>query len=300
MPEAVVGGSGQCTWDQPIMPFVDFTAQGPTLYKHSGETGIKCFALGFVVATKTGFFSKKLSWGGFCDAEDGEYKRDEVKNFKEQIGGVPVISFGGQDNLLPDVVFEGDKLLQHYTKVIEVYDVNHIDFDIEGPDNEVQVVLDRHPTLVQSLLRVRPKLKMSYTFHVNIRDTVDASGVDDWSLTLLRKLAEVKVTPDLVNPMVMYMWRKPEDAWVSAKRVLEGTNKQLCDVYKFTETDAWCHIGCCPKYGDNGREMSSDWTLANQKSMRQFAQDKKLGCCSGWSTNEDDKIYHYAYEKTQP
>jgi chitinase len=295
MSDAIVGGSAQCTWDQPAMPFVDFTAQGQTLSVYSKKTGIKCFALGFVVAKKTGKFKDALSWGGYYDAEKpGDdkkyYKKDQIDEFKK-IGGVPVISFGGQNNLLPDVVFSGDELCTHYKNVIGAYDVDRIDFDIEGKDDQIDDVLNRNPNLVKCLLEWRPTLKISYTLAIN-PDL--SSGVDGWSAKLLQKLADAKVTPDLVNAMTMYMWQKPTDAWESAKGILQGLNKQLCSIYKFTETEAWCRIGCCPKYGDNGPQ-SSPWTLDDQGSLCTFAKNNNLGCCSGWNTNDDSKN-NYEYE----
>jgi chitinase len=276
-------------WDVPAMPYIDFTASGLTIAQYAQSAGITGCALGFVVV-KDG--STALTWGGFYDATT--YKPEQVREFRSS-GGIPVISFGGAANFLPETKISSvSSLYDSYHGIIDAYGVNHIDFNIEG-QSKTSEVPERHVALVTKLVAAKPGLKISYTLQITIG--AGTSGLDQWSVDLLKALAKAGITPSLVTPMTMYMWQPAVKQWPLAQQVVQGTQAQLRTVFGLAEQDAWRRTGCCPMYGDNGGH--GNWTLEDQQSLCDFAKKHQMGCVSGWSTNIDAG-FGFAYEKVRP
>lgn len=65
--------------------------------------------------------------------------------------------------------------------------------------------------------------------------------------------------------MTMYMWQPEKNQWDLALSILQGTCRQLQDVFALSVQEAWSRIGCCPMYGDNGGH--GDWTTDNRQSL---------------------------------
>jgi hypothetical protein len=282
------------TWDLPVMPYVDMTINrsGKTLsdyfedtvFKDTSFKGSKGFALAFV-GVKEG--TTNFTWGGFKDYPAPDHFKTEIDNFVAD-GGIPVISFGGAQDILPCSHLDGDPLFQGYKDVITGYNIRHINFDIEQVSGHV--VRPRNVDLVTKLLETFKDLHISYSFEVNTGG--DEVGIQRLGLNLLDNLAEKGIVPGLVNLLIEYL---PTPHWDVAQKVMEAAQTQLAKIYKDKDIhvdDIWGHIGACPLY------KSEDWAIDDQKSLRVFADDNKikLGCLSGWSTNAD-VAYEYAYEK---
>ncbi|GGU62029.1 hypothetical protein GCM10010211_28820 [Streptomyces albospinus] len=276
-------------WDVPVMPYVDMTADrsGYTLSRYSRDTGIKGFALAFV-GVKEGHTN--FTWAGFDSYPAPDWSADEINKFRNDCGGIPVISFGGAEKILPEHSIADPKvLLEGYKKVIDGYKVRHINFDIEATVSG-HTVRERNVPLVRDLLKGYPDLRISYSLEINARDEV---GIKTFGRYLLRDLQKEGIVPALVNLLIEYL---PDSPWDSARKTMEAAHHQMRDVFKLSDEEAWLRIGACPMYGNDG---GNKWTLDDHKELRQFADRNKIGCISGWRTNTDATRYAYAYEKIQ-
>ncbi|MFJ9696358.1 hypothetical protein [Kitasatospora sp. NPDC101183] len=271
-------------WDVPVMPYVDMTiGRTYTLSTYSTGSGIKAFALAFVGVSEG---ATDFTWAGLSPDPAPSHFKEEIDAFKKG-GGVPVISFGGSKPIAPEYQIDDSAvLLKGYQAVIDGYAVDHINFDLEGEVSR-SAVRQRNAVLVAGLLKKYPSLRVSYSLEVD-KDNNGRFKLTDFGLKLLKDLHNAKVTPALVNALVEYI------PWASAKEALEAVHGSVKDAFGLTDAEAWRHIGACPMYGKEG---TFEWTLQDHKALRTFAEEKNLGCLSGWEAKRDAP--DFAYGKIQ-
>ncbi|MGH3684362.1 MAG: fibronectin type III domain-containing protein [Pseudonocardiaceae bacterium] len=305
-------------WDVPVMPFIDYagrTTTNPTHYNQitpiAQGTNVRGVSLGFVTMTDT---STEPSWGAFptLKALDGSHNKDDVAAFV-QLGGTAVISMGGWNNHIPElIVKDEDKVYGWYSSILDAYAVERVDFDIEGNAQQNQEFLGRHLRIVTRLLKACPDLRISYTLPVDAGREArpeDVDGPDDPNdksdptpeLTptggyvagfnvngkaFLRMLATYGITPSLVNGMVMTMGNKDRPQGTEAIITLKYMQRDLKLRFPhLTDQQTWSRIGACPMYGIN--DGGEKFTLKNMEELVAFAIQKEIGSVGGWSANRD-------------
>jgi len=143
-------------------PYIDACAfPTPELmdyYKHSGQ---KFFTLAFIVANN----SKKAAWGGTIELQT-QYLLDQIRQIRS-IGGDVSVSFGGANGIeLADVIEDVDTLVAEYSRVINMYSLNRIDFDIEGGAVGNARGVDIRNKAIAILNKKHPKLQITYCLPV--------------------------------------------------------------------------------------------------------------------------------------
>lgn len=307
-------------WDVPVMPFIDYAGTTTTTNPPGGynqitpiakETNVRGVSLGFVTMSNT---STEPCWGAqpTLKALDGSHNKNDVAAFVK-LGGTTVISIGGWDNHIPElIVTDENKVYDWYTKILDAYNVKRVDFDIEGNAQDDQEFLGRHVRIVARLLKARSDLRISYTLPVDAgrearpkdvdgpghpNDKSDptpelkptggyVAGFNVKGKAFLRMLAASGITPSLVNGMVMTMGNhnRPQgkEAIIALKYMQHDLKLRFPHL---TDQQAWSRIGACPMYGINdGKEM---FTLNDMKELVTFATEKKIGSVGGWSANRD-------------
>jgi len=109
-------------------PYVDACAfPTPSLMDYYKQCGQKYFTLAFIVANG----SNKAAWGGTIELQT-QYLLDQIRQIRS-VGGDVSVSFGGANGTeLADAITNVDALVAEYSRVIDLYSLNRIDFDIEG------------------------------------------------------------------------------------------------------------------------------------------------------------------------
>lgn len=240
-----------------FFPYVDVTLY--PLFKLK-SVKLKTFTLGFIVANNL----NQPSWGGYYSINSNHYM-NEIKSIQD-IGGNIIISFGGQlGRDLATVTNNANDLFSLYDQVINKYNINSIDFDIEGDSLYNKKANQRRSDAIELLIKKHPKLKVSCTVPVS------PHGLEPHVIDL------IKSTPcNLVNIMAMDYGngynRMGELAITAAIASRKQTSK---------------NIGITVMIGQNDVQ-GEIFTLDDARNLKKFASNtswvKRL---SIWSLNRD-------------
>lgn len=214
-----------------FMPFRDFTlfvAGKETLLDVYKKTGLKHFVLAFVNLNSWDPASEAPSWAGQNDPEyiikpgKKNFREDQIKELRE-VGGDIAISFGGafgQHEPAIDIK-EIPNLVACYQKIIDSYNVKHLDWDIEGGEVTNVEANKRRAKAIKILMENNPGLKVSMTLPVN----TDGLALD--GLKLLQTLKDENTPITFINGMSMefgwyYKGGPMSDAIISSCKNLQA------------------------------------------------------------------------------
>jgi len=148
--------------DKNIAPYVDACAWPvPDLVKMSKDSGLKYFTLAFITANA----ENHASWGGTIQLES-QHMLAKIRDIRTA-GGDVSISFGGANgNEIAQVIDDVDVLVAEYSKVIDLYSLNRMDFDIEGGAVAEDKSVDRRNKAIVELQKKYPQLQITYCLPV--------------------------------------------------------------------------------------------------------------------------------------
>lgn len=234
------------------------------------------------------------SWGGYHNLEEAETKIDldsRISRLREN-GGDIVISFGGQlDDELATVCRGNSNLAAAYRGVIERYEVDIIDLDIEGNDLGDEGAGARRAEVVAGLQDEREK---SDPLRVWVTLPVTPQGLNESGRRAVAQMVDAGVSLAGVNIMTMnYGGSRAEGTSMleASKEAARRTHTQLGSIYqqagqKLDADQLWHKIGLTPMIGDN--DVAGDVIdLATARGLNQFARERGIGRISLWSLNRD-------------
>ena len=233
------------------------------------------------------------SWDGFYTLDQAGAGLDldgQVKSFRSA-GNDVAIAFGGQlAKELAGACTGVDALVRAYTAVITKYDVDILDFDVEGAGLEDQSAATRRAAAVARLQADRPAgdpLKVWLTLPVSV------DGLTPEGETSVTTMLEAGVDLAGVNIMVMNFGplAPGQTMLVAAKSAAEATHQTLDALYENAgkPLDAavlWNRIGLTPMIGENDVK-GQVFTLADAEGLNSFAVERGIGRMSMWSLNRD-------------
>ncbi|MDP1749345.1 MAG: Calx-beta domain-containing protein, partial [Reyranella sp.] len=261
-------------------PYIDMSmAVDADLVGISQAAGIKNFTLAFMLSSDHG-----IGWQGVGSITDDTLSNGSTMLAQVQAinaaGGNITISFGGANGQEAALTATSAAVLQaEYQSVIDRYQVDSIDFDIEGA-----AVLDTHSITLRNqalvgLEAANPDLKVSFTLPV-LPDGLVASGV-----ALLQSAKDAGVRIDLVNIMAMDYGEAVDNGGqmgLNAISAAEATQQQLAAI----GLDA--KIGITPMIGVNDT-AGEVFTLADAQALVDYAQaDPDVARLSMWSVARDN------------
>ncbi|TYL55067.1 glycosyl hydrolase family 18 [Nocardioides sp. BGMRC 2183] len=268
--------------------YVDVTATPQLAFEEPTSGAGPNAVLAFVVADPDD--ACEPSWGGFYDlagaGEDLDLDRRIAR--LRQLGGVPIVSFGGQANTeLAVACEETDALYEAYREVALRYQVGVLDLDIEG---EALTDSAAHQRRAEALARLQDEEDVAVWL------TVPGAphGLPDDVLGLISATLDGGVDLAGVNVMTMnYAESKDADQSMAEASIetLESTHEQLDRIYaereeRKTTAQLWRMIGATPMLGQN--DVAGEiFDLDDAEQLKQFAADHELGRLSMWSLNRD-------------
>lgn len=149
--------------DKNIAPYVDACAWPiPDIVKMSKDSdGLKYFTLAFITADA----DKKASWSGTIPLES-QHMLAKIRDIRTA-GGDVSISFGGANGQeIAQVIENIDVLVSEYSRVIDLYSLNRMDFDIEGGAVAEDASVDRRNKAIVELKKKYPQLQITYCLPV--------------------------------------------------------------------------------------------------------------------------------------
>ena len=149
--------------DKVVAPYVDACAFPiPDLVKMSKDSGgLKYLTLSFITADA----NKRASWSGTIPLES-QHMLAQIRDIRTA-GGDVSISFGGANGQeIAEVIDDVDVLVSEYSRVIDLYSLNRMDFDIEGGAVAESNSVDRRNKAIVALKKKYPNLQITYCLPV--------------------------------------------------------------------------------------------------------------------------------------
>ncbi|MGW4692090.1 cellulose binding domain-containing protein [Kitasatospora cineracea] len=284
---AVTATAGTGTSAGTAAPYVDLGAYPtPSLPALSAASGIKEFSLAFII---NGSQPCTASWFGAYDPATGWNKAD--MDAIRDAGGDVRPSFGGANGTeLAQSCTTVASLAAQYQKVVDVYALDRVDFDIEGTAVTDHASVDRRSAAlaqVQAAQRAKGRdLKVSLTLPV-LPSGLTADGV-----YILQSAKNAGLSVDLVNVMAMDFgdWAAPSPAGkmgAYAIQSAQSTQAQIRSVWTdLTDAQAYAKVGVTPMLGQNDT-ASEVFGLTDAQQLVSFAQQNHLGELAFWEMTRD-------------
>ncbi|SEM98782.1 hypothetical protein SAMN05444354_12787 [Stigmatella aurantiaca] len=256
-------------WDVPRAMAVDFT-RGPTpaCTAYPAESGLDGFFLQMGAAS--------LACG----------HQPDIQAFQAR-GGTAILSIGGgAAGLLEAREADVPKVAACYEAMVRHHGVRHLDFHVQGAFLDEPVGPERHAQVVSRLRALLPGLQVSYTLPGVVVPGV-REGFSGGAVRFLHTLARGGVEPALINGWVKEFGPgAPLEADACWTRALYGMHRHLSAAFlSWDARKVWRRLGARPLLGlhPGGRTF----TLEHLRRLVAFAQERTLGCVSGWEAADD-------------
>ncbi|MEN3031406.1 chitinase [Chromobacterium amazonense] len=273
-------------------PYVDMTLwPTPQIDKIGVNQGIQQFTLAFVVAQN----GCNPSWGGVLPIPGASSDQQSsaisagITNFRAK-GGEVMVSFGGANGTpLQQACTSNASLQAAYQKVLDTYNLNRIDFDIEGGAQTDAAANNRNFAVVAALQKnYKAKGK---TLHVSLTLPVMPFGLTQDGQNVLNSALSNGVALDTVNIMAMDYGQHTADMGAAAKQAAQALYGQLDAAYKahgqtLTDAQLWQKVGVTPMIGLNDTQPET-FTVANANNLYGMANSNNFGVLSMWSVSRD-------------
>ena len=275
-------------------PYVDVTLYPMfDMVAVAKDQGLRFFSLAFITADPQG----NPAWGGY--AEYGVAGGSTFEGALQQqiagiraLGGDVVPSFGGAAGQeLAQTITDVAKLKAAYRKVVDAYDLTHVDFDIEGAAAAEHASIDRRSqalaALQKDLAAVGRNLDISLTLPVL------PTGLTADGLYVVQSAVKAGVKISVVNVMAMDYGDSaaPNPQGKMGDYAIQADNSlftQLQGVYGTSKTSAqlWGMVGLTPMIGLN--DVTTEvFDQIEAREVLAFAQQKGIGRLAFWSLNRD-------------
>jgi hypothetical protein len=255
-------------------PYIDITMSTPALADVARATGQKFFTLAFVLGSAAGCVP---AWGGTIDLTDARISR-EISDLRA-LGGDVAVSFGGaQGPYLQQTCPSQASQVGAIEKVMDTFNVRHIDFDIEAA-----VPFDTMNKAIAQVQRERSGTVVSYTLEVQSDDfgLTPALGTD-----VLNNAKANGVEVGIVNPMTMDFGSSKEwgDAVIAAAQSVLG---QMAQIWPEKTAAARARmLGVTPMIGRN--DTGPVFSIADGQKLITWANNNHIGLVAFWSVGRDN------------
>jgi chitinase len=275
------------------VPYVDVTLTPTFQFQDPQANPARDIALAFVVADRSDGCSP--SWGAAYSFDQAATSLELDRRIAQlrAAGGHVMVSLGGQANTeLAVACPDSARLAAAYREVVERYDLDALDVDVEGTALADQASIARRAAALADLQRQRAARGRPLAVWLTLPVTPDGLSAD--GLALVRTTLSGGVSVRGVNVMTMDYGSAAgshPNMLDLTRRALTATHRQLSDVYlrlgvQLTEPQVWGRIGATPMIGQNDTDAER-FAVADAEGLAAFALDKGLGRVSIWSLNRD-------------
>lgn len=272
--------------------YVDVTSTPTFAFEEIGKTDNKDVVLSFIVSST----SKECvpSWGGVFTPDGASDTLDLDRRIArlQQQGGNIAISFGGLKNTeLASSCDDVASLKAAYRSVIDRYDINTIDLDIEQNNLKDTAAGERRAQAIAELQAERRDADKSLAVWMTL--PVSPTGLTEDGTRTVTQMLEKKVDLAGINAMTMDYGQSLDGLSMinAAKKALTSTHRQLGVLYQraglyLNDATLWSKIGATPMIGQNDFE-NEVFMLDDARLLNEFARSKHIGRMSMWSANRD-------------
>ncbi len=273
--------------------YVDVTSVPIYAFEQRGAVGNSDTVLSFIVSSHKDACTP--TWGGYYTMDEAADSIDldrRIARFQLQ-GGRIAISFGGVMNSeLALLCTDEEALAKAYKSVIERYNINTIDLDLEKEGLTNLEAAERRARVIAKLQKEYREEGRELAVWLTL--PVSPQGLTIDGTNAVSKVIKSELDLAGVNVMTMdYGGSKdPADSMSEAsKKALIETHRQLTILYKLEKINLesstiWKKIGVTPMIGQND-VVTEIFTIEDAIAINAFAREKGVGRMSMWSANRD-------------
>jgi chitinase len=273
--------------------YVDVTATPTFPFEQMGATAERDAVLSFIVSSPRDACTP--SWGAaytLTEAGDDLDLDRRIARLQQQ-GGSVAISFGGQSHQeLAVGCTDPDQLLAAYQSVVDRYNIDTIDLDLEGDGLTNTAAGARRAVAIAKLQSERRAEGKSLAVWVTLPAT--PQGLDTSGTNAVAQLLADGVDLAGVNVLTMDYGSSltaGQTMLQGSESALTQTERQLGILYDrahihLNAATLWRKIGATPMIGQNDT-ANEVFTMADAKGLNEFARAHGVGRMSMWSANRD-------------
>ena len=285
-------GAASQTW---FAPYIDMTLPPTLAFEDPAANPAREVMLGFVVADPVSPCTP--SWGGAYSLDQASTNLEldrRVAQFR-RAGGDVMVSFGGQRNTeLAVACQDANALAGAYESVIARYQLDIVDFDVEGAAIDDTASGERR---AQAIAAAQASAKASgRTLVVWLTVPVARDGMTAGAQLAIKQMLAAGVDLAGVNAMTMDFGatgHSDPSLGTTVLGALNASHDQLVSLYQserlgLTSRLAWSKLGATVMIGQN--DISGEtFGLADAGTLTTFALQNGLGRVSIWSENRDSQ-----------
>ncbi len=272
--------------------YVDVTSMPIYTFEQQGATATPDAVLSFIVSSASD--SCIPTWGTYYTFDEASVGLDLDRRIArlQQQGGKIAVSFGGALNSeLALGCSDPNKLLNAYKTVIERYNIDTIDLDLENQSLNAEAATRRANAIAQLQKDYRNNGK---NLAVWLTLPVSPQGMTIQGTDAVTSMLSSGVDLAGVNGMTMdYGASRDQNQSMleASKQALIETHRQLGILYQkakinLSSETLWRKIGATPMIGQN--DLADEiFTLEDAQGLNSFALSQGIGRMSMWSANRD-------------
>jgi chitinase len=274
--------------------YVDVTSTPTYQFENRDpSSGFNDAVLSFIVAESAE--SCTPTWGGYYTLDEAATSLDLDRRIArlQQQGGKVAVSFGGALNTeLGRACTDSDALFAAYKLVIDRYNINTIDLDLENESLRDKEAAERRAEVIARLQRSYQEEEKKLVVWLTL--PVAPQGLTHEGTDAVAVMLKHDVDLAGVNVMTMdYGESKSRDIsmYEASRQALVETHRQLGILYKqagihLDSSSLWSKIGTTPMIGQND-VVEEIFTLDDAVLLNRFARERGVGRMSMWSANRD-------------
>lgn len=274
-------------------PYVDVTSTPTYTFEQLAVTSTPNVVLAFIVSSPDDPCTP--SWGGAYTLEQARADLDldrRIARFRQQGGNISV-SFGG---LLNDELAlkcsDHDKLLAAYLAVIERYEIDMIDLDLEGEGLANAEAGGRRAEVIAALQKQRQAADKNLAVWLTL--PVAPQGLTPIGTDAIAQMLGAGVDLAGVNVMTMdygQSRQRNQTMLEASKEAVIETHRQLGILYdqagiNLSADALWRKIAATPMIGQND-VLEEIFTIEDASGLNEFVSAKGMIRLSMWSANRD-------------
>lgn len=273
--------------------YVDVTSTPEYPFEQLGSTATSDVVLSFIVSSATEPCTP--TWGTYHTMDKAAIALDLDRRIArlQQQGGRIAVSFGGALNSeLALLCTDPDALLSAYKSVIDRYNIDTIDLDLENQSLKDSEASKRRAAVIAQLQEEYRNNGKSLAVWLTL--PVAPQGLTPEGTDIVAQMLSGGVDIAGINLMTMDYGASREQGQTmldASEQALIEAHRQLGVLYKQAEINLnsnslWRKIGATPMIGQND-VVDEVFTLEDAQAFNAFALAQGVGRMSMWSANRD-------------
>lgn len=270
---APAGNAATASSAYSVAPYVDMS-NGQEGLLDTAVTGhhLKAYTAAFVLGEGC-----SQIWGDTLPIGNDSYTDPEIARARSEGASVIISSGGASGEPLAWTCAAQSSIDVGYRALVDDYGVTRLDFDVEGAAVADTAAAARQMQAMKDLKASDPDLQFSMTLPVL------PSGLTDDGVNILKAAKNAGIKIDVVNVMAMdYYAGTGAEMGQAAVSAAEATLAQMRSVDSGYSS---ANLGITPMIGKN--DDGSTFTLADARTVENFAAQNGLGRLAFWSVDRD-------------